>query len=225
MAWQAKKHTGLFGLAIRWLARLVVLVAALVLTTLCYLVLQLLESIGQVEKDTLDVRSISVVEKPPPPPPPMEEEKEDEEEEEEPKLDEQAEPLDLSQLEVALNTNVGGGWGGDFGVDVTTHMAKAERMDAVFSLSELDQRPRPVYQPSPRYPPDLQRKGVEGTVTVAFIVDSDGRVARAKVQKSTHPGFERAALKAVKRWKFEPGKRDGKAVQFRMRVPITFSAG
>ena len=30
------------------------------------------------------------------------------------------------------------------------------------------------------------------------------------------------ALKAVKQWKFEPGKRKGKPVQFRMRVPITF---
>ena len=225
MAWNTAKRNGAGALALRWAGRLVVLVAASVVTFAYFLILPLLESIGRPPKDEYDVRSISVVEEPPPPPPPMEEEKEEEKQEEQPELDSQAEPLDLSQLEIALNTNATGGWGADFGVDVRSHMARAQKMDAVFSLSELDQRPRPVYQPSPRYPPELQRKGVQGSVTVAFIVDSDGRVTRAKVQKSSHPGFNRAALKAVKRWKFEPGKREGKAVQFRMRVPITFSAG
>jgi protein TonB len=37
--------------------------------------------------------------------------------------------------------------------------------------------------------------------------------------------FEAPALKAVKQWKFEPGKKNGKAVRFRMRVPITFPKG
>jgi len=42
------------------------------------------------------------------------------------------------------------------------------------------------------------------------------------VQSSPDPVFERPALTAVKQWKFEPGKRGGQAVRFRMRVPITF---
>ena len=55
-----------------------------------------------------------------------------------------------------------------------------------------------------------------------FVVDQDGRVDSPRVQKSTNPEFDRAALKAVKQWKFEPGKRNGEPVRFRMRVPITF---
>jgi len=42
------------------------------------------------------------------------------------------------------------------------------------------------------------------------------------VQQSPDPVFDRAALDAIKKWKFEPGKRNGKPVRFRMRQPITF---
>jgi protein TonB len=42
------------------------------------------------------------------------------------------------------------------------------------------------------------------------------------VQSSSNPAFEAPALAAVKQWKFEPGKRNGEPVRFRMRVPITF---
>ena len=45
------------------------------------------------------------------------------------------------------------------------------------------------------------------------------------VQKSSDPVFETPALAAVKQWKFEPGKRNGQAVRFRMRVPINFPEG
>jgi protein TonB len=45
------------------------------------------------------------------------------------------------------------------------------------------------------------------------------------VQSSSDPVFEAPSLAAVKQWKFEPGKRNGKPVRFRMRVPITFPEG
>jgi protein TonB len=79
-----------------------------------------------------------------------------------------------------------------------------------------------VYQPAPEYPRDLKRKNIQGTVYVIFVVNRDGRVTRPKVQKSSHPDFERPALRAVKRWRFEPGKKAGQPVPFKMRVPISF---
>ena len=66
------------------------------------------------------------------------------------------------------------------------------------------------------------RKKLPGSVSVLFIVDQQGRVENPIVQKSTDPVFEKSALNAVKQWKFEPGKRKGQPVRFRMRVPITF---
>jgi len=80
-----------------------------------------------------------------------------------------------------------------------------------------------VFQPAPQYPPEMKKKKIQGTVHVLFIVDKDGRVKEPKVQKSDNPAFDNSALSAVKRWRFDPGKVAGEAVQFRMRVPITFA--
>jgi protein TonB len=206
------------------LVRLVALLTGGLLLTLAYfMVLPFLQTLGRPPDEQLQVRSIGVVEEPPPPPQIMEEvEPEEEEKPELDPLDEQ--PLDLSELELALNPG-GGDWGGDIAISLDRHIAKAGKENAVFSMGDLDQKPRAIYQPAPSYPPELHKKGIEGTVYVIFIIDQNGRVTNAKVQKSTHQAFERPALTAVRKWKFDPGKRGGKAVQFRMRVPITFSLG
>jgi periplasmic protein TonB len=96
--------------------------------------------------------------------------------------------------------------------------------DALFSLADLDQKPRAVYQPSPVVSAEARKKA-PGTVYVLFIVDERGKVESPLIQKSSDPVFDQPALSAVKNWKFEPGKRNGKAVRFRMRVPITFPQG
>lgn len=92
------------------------------------------------------------------------------------------------------------------------------------SVDDLDHAPRAVAQPSPLYPEPMRRDGVNGSVTVAFVVDIEGRVVSARVARSTHRGFEDAAVRAVRRWRFEPGTQNGRKVSFRMAVPIEFNA-
>jgi len=174
----------------------------------------------------MELQSVDIANVPPPPPPPEPEpEEEPEEETPPPQLMEEAPPLDLSQLELALNPGFSEGWmGGDFAVNLNTVVSKTEDFDAVFSMADLDQQPRAIHQPGPTLNKQTRRKA-PGTVYIIFIVDQRGRVVDPKVQKSTDRIFEKPALRAIKQWKFEPGKRKGKAVQFRMRVPITFPKG
>jgi protein TonB len=197
------------------------------LTVALFLLLPVLQDVGkQPAKTDLALTRVDTVE--PPPPPPAAPEKKEEPPPDEPpppELTESAPPLDLSQLELALNPGLGEG-GGDFAVKLAALGAEgqeAQSGDDIFSLADLDQAPRVVYQPAPPYPPELKRKKIQGTVLVLFLVDKDGRVKEPKIQKSDHPSFDNAALGAVKRWRFEPGKVGGAAVQFRMRVPITFA--
>jgi protein TonB len=199
------------------------LAAALVVSALLFMVLPVLQVITKPLTRDLTIRTVEVANVPPPPPPPMEEPEEPEPEEEPPPPPAaDAQPLDLSQLELALNPGDGGFGSGDFAINLQGVTGNSEEVDAIFSLSDLDQKPRVVYQPAPIYPPELARKNMQGTVYILFIVDRAGRTRDLKVQKSTHPAFNGPALKAVKQWKFEPGKRKGQPVQFRMRVPITF---
>lgn len=86
-----------------------------------------------------------------------------------------------------------------------------------------EQQPKIISTVKPDYPFAMRRAGIQGRVLVQFVVDSKGRVRIPYVTESTHPGFRDAAIEAVRKWKFRPGKRNGERVNTRMQVPIMFS--
>ncbi|HRO28508.1 MAG TPA: energy transducer TonB, partial [Luteimonas sp.] len=62
-----------------------------------------------------------------------------------------------------------------------------------------------ISTPAPRYPADALRSGTSGEVQVEFTVDVDGSVSNARVVRSQPARtFDREALNAVRRWRFEP---------------------
>ena len=68
---------------------------------------------------------------------------------------------------------------------------------------------RPISQPGPKYPPAAQRAGATATVQVEYTVGTDGSITSARVVSSDttrqfQRDFEREALNAVKRWRFQP---------------------
>lgn len=87
----------------------------------------------------------------------------------------------------------------------------------------LDRAPRAVAQQSPDYPRTLHNEGVGGSVMVEFVVDTTGRVISAEAVRWTHREFVDPAVRAVLRWKFEPGTVGGRKVRFRMAVPMEFN--
>jgi len=93
----------------------------------------------------------------------------------------------------------------------------------IFDPSMLDQQPVPTYQPHPIYPYDMKKQGISGQVVVEFILNSEGNVQSAFAVSSTQHEFEAAAIQAVSKWRFKPGRRGGHNVNTRMQVPIVFS--
>ncbi|MBN8801951.1 MAG: energy transducer TonB [Lysobacteraceae bacterium SCN 69-123] len=64
---------------------------------------------------------------------------------------------------------------------------------------------RAVSTPAPRYPADALRSGTSGEVLVELTVGTDGSVTDARVLRANPPRvFDREALNAVRRWRFEP---------------------
>ncbi len=96
-------------------------------------------------------------------------------------------------------------------------------MKDLFDLANLDQVPVPRFQARPVYPFEMRRAGITGEVLVGFIVDSNGDVRDAYAIRSNQREFEAAAIQAVMKWKFRPGRKGGRAVNTRMQVPIVFS--
>ena len=93
----------------------------------------------------------------------------------------------------------------------------------IVSGDVLDNAPRTRFQASPLYPFQGKKEGMSGEVFVDFTVDEQGRVVEPRIVKSSHPIFEEPTLRAVAKWQFEPGRRNGRIVKFRMTVPVVFS--
>lgn len=92
----------------------------------------------------------------------------------------------------------------------------------IFSPIDLDSSPRTRAQPAPIYPFEKRRTGEAGEVTVEFSVDESGRVTEPRVTHASDRAFEAAALQAIVKWRFEPGRRLGRVVRFRMVQTFTF---
>lgn len=76
---------------------------------------------------------------------------------------------------------------------------------------------------APDYPEHERALGLEGEVVIGVDVDRFGVVIEARLlQPSRHAGFNRAALAAVRKWRFEPGTVDGVAVAGEVAVTIEF---
>ena len=90
-------------------------------------------------------------------------------------------------------------------------------------LGDLDNSPRTRFQAAPHYPIGAKTAGLTGEVLVEFTVDESGRVIDPHVVRSTDRMFEEPTLRAVAKWQFEPGRRAGRIVRFRMAVPVVFN--
>ncbi len=72
----------------------------------------------------------------------------------------------------------------------------------------------PLYRETPHYPRRAKRSGVEGVVTVAFIITTAGSVRDPKIVNSSPPYvFDRAVLGAIEKWRFNPRAEEVRAVQ------------
>ena len=78
-------------------------------------------------------------------------------------------------------------------------------------------------QVMPRYPAAALRSGETGTVMVEVDVDSKGVPTDVSIEnRSGNRELDRAALSAVKQWRFQPALRDGKQVASTVMVPVQF---
>ena len=74
-----------------------------------------------------------------------------------------------------------------------------------------------------RYPEAAKEAGMQGRVTVQFVVNKDGSISGAKVLRSVEPDFDAEAIRLVNAMpKWKPGMQDGKPVAVKYTVPVKF---
>lgn len=65
--------------------------------------------------------------------------------------------------------------------------------------------------------------GIQGRVTISFVVERDGSITDVKVARSVDPSLDKEAARVVSsmpRW--TPGKQNGSAVRVKFNVPVVF---
>jgi protein TonB len=81
-----------------------------------------------------------------------------------------------------------------------------------------------LHNPAPEYPGMSRRRGEQGRLTLKVVVNTNGDAESVQLDKSS--GFElldKAALNAVKNWKFIPAKSNHQPVAGTVIVPVRFS--
>lgn len=86
---------------------------------------------------------------------------------------------------------------------------------------DYDSPPKPVKITRPQYPQEAFVKKIEGTVLVEIMIDSAGRVVRARVLQSV-PMLDAAAIQTVYQWVFQPAVKRGRPVPTIAQAPVSF---
>ncbi|MGR5238590.1 energy transducer TonB [Vibrio alfacsensis] len=141
---------------------------------------------------------------------------------EQPELPQSPEPMDLSQAETQVEP-----------------MSQVTPISALGLNTALDgiavsapnlkgtmgnQQAIPLYRVDPRYPSKALKRKVEGYVIMRFTIDATGRpkdieVVDAKPKRM----FEKEAVRALKKWKYQPKVEDGVSIeQFGQTARVEF---
>ena len=115
-------------------------------------------------------------------------------------------PMDLSR-NLRPDQNVDGM---DVGIDLGLEMDSG----AGFVAAQGDSDIVPVVRVDAQYPLRAEERGIEGWVELEFTISAQGTVKDARVLRSKPKGvFDRASLRAVRKWKYNPKIQDGVAVE------------
>ena len=112
----------------------------------------------------------------------------------------------------------------------TTSTAQTKKNDMVFDVVEvMPQFPGgqiamlQYLMKNIKYPEQAVKEGIQGRVTVRFIVEKDGSISDVKPVLSVHPLLNKEAVRVVESMpKWTPGKQNGKPVRVRFNLPVMF---
>jgi protein TonB len=74
-----------------------------------------------------------------------------------------------------------------------------------------------------KYPETARNNNMEGKVTVAFVLNTEGRAEKLEVVQTDNSVFDKAAMDAIQKTQFTPAYNEqGKAVRLKMTITLEF---
>jgi periplasmic protein TonB len=84
-------------------------------------------------------------------------------------------------------------------------------------------RPEVIHQVQPRYTEVARRAGVQGTVIVEAIIDEQGNVDNVRILRGLPMGLDKAAIEAIRQWRFKPATMGSKPVKVFFTLTVNFT--
>ena len=94
--------------------------------------------------------------------------------------------------------------------------------DEVVDEKGVSTRAQVAYGPLPVYPREARAAEIETDVPVEIVVDPTGSVVDARLERSVGYGIDEATLRAIKKYRFKPALKDGRAVAVRMQWTMQY---
>ncbi len=82
--------------------------------------------------------------------------------------------------------------------------------------------PSVLFKVEPEYSEEARKAKFQGTVVLFVVVDEHGNPTQLKVIRPLGLGLDQKAIEAVEKWKFSPGKKDGKPVAVQATIEVNF---
>ena len=82
--------------------------------------------------------------------------------------------------------------------------------------------PKAIFAPDPHYSKGAREAKYQGTCVLSLVVGADGQARDIKVTRALGFGLDMNAVESVKKWKFEPGMKDGAPVATYATIEVAF---
>ncbi len=82
--------------------------------------------------------------------------------------------------------------------------------------------PRVIYQPEIEFSEEARKAKYQGVCVLALVVDANGRPTNIRVTSSLGMGLDEKAIEAAKKYRFEPGMKDGHPVAVEIALEVDF---
>ncbi len=92
----------------------------------------------------------------------------------------------------------------------------------VFHVGGGVSAPKVIYEAEPEYSEEARKVKQMGTVVLRLVVGADGTPREIQVVRTLGLGLDEKAIEAVKKWRFDPAKKDGKAVAVAVNIEVDF---
>jgi TonB family protein len=98
----------------------------------------------------------------------------------------------------------------------------AAQSQTVYKVADLSVPPRVASKVEPKYTAKARAAKIQGKVVLKMVIKANGRADQIQVAQSLDKGLDANAIAAIRKWHFDPGKKDGKMVPVAATIEVNF---